>query len=161
MQEIIIPNAKVFLGVGATFWRCTDDFGVVRAYILALYGEFWRWGASPMPEFGDGEPLGIGLIMDRTIHYFQDRTDIWIVRSTISRIGLSTGPNGIESKYRESKNRNRNRKGSKIIPASRNRNQNISKLLYRSKSESEPDRNRNPIEIEIPATRKCKAFCRF
>ena len=27
-----------------------------------------------------------GLIMDRTIHYFQDRTDIWIVRSTISRI---------------------------------------------------------------------------
>ena len=26
--------------------------------------------------------------MDRTIHYFQDRTDIWIVRSTISRIGL-------------------------------------------------------------------------
>ena len=32
----------------------------------------------------------IGLIyMDRTIHYFQDGTDIWIVRSTISRIGLS------------------------------------------------------------------------
>ena len=30
----------------------------------------------------------IGLGMDRTIHYFQDRTDIWIVRSTISRIGL-------------------------------------------------------------------------
>ena len=27
--------------------------------------------------------------MDRTIHYFQDRTDIWIVRSTISRIGLN------------------------------------------------------------------------
>ena len=26
--------------------------------------------------------------MDRTIHYFQDRTDIWIVRSNISRIGL-------------------------------------------------------------------------
>ena len=27
--------------------------------------------------------------MDRTIHHFQDRTDIWIVRSTISRIGLN------------------------------------------------------------------------
>ena len=27
-------------------------------------------------------------IVDRTIQYFQDRTDIWIVRSTISRIGL-------------------------------------------------------------------------
>ena len=27
--------------------------------------------------------------MDRTIHYFQDRTDIWIARSTISRIGLT------------------------------------------------------------------------
>ena len=27
--------------------------------------------------------------MDRTIHYFQDRNDIWIVRSTISGIGLS------------------------------------------------------------------------
>ena len=34
--------------------------------------------------------INIGLIdMDRTIQYFQDRTDIWIVRSTISRIGLS------------------------------------------------------------------------
>ena len=27
-------------------------------------------------------------IVDRTIQYFQDRTDIWTVRSTISRIGL-------------------------------------------------------------------------
>ena len=27
--------------------------------------------------------------MDRTIQYFQDRTNIWIVRSNISRIGLS------------------------------------------------------------------------
>ncbi len=33
--------------------------------------------------------INIGANMDRTIHYFQDRTDIWIVRSTISRIGLS------------------------------------------------------------------------
>ena len=29
--------------------------------------------------------------MDRTIHYFQDRTDIWIARSIISRIGLIYG----------------------------------------------------------------------
>ena len=28
----------------------------------------------------------IELSMDRTIHYFQDRTDIWIVQSNISRI---------------------------------------------------------------------------
>ena len=55
---------KVFFGVAATFWRCTEDFGVVRAYILALYGEFWRWGTTPMPKFGVGEHLGI----ERTVH---------------------------------------------------------------------------------------------
>ena len=30
-------------------------------------------------------------ILDRTIHYFQDRINIWIVRSNISRIGLIYG----------------------------------------------------------------------
>ena len=42
----------------------------------------------PTPR--DPRDINIGLTdMDGTIQYFQHRTDIWIVRSTISRIGLS------------------------------------------------------------------------
>ena len=45
----------------------------------------------------------VGLIMHRTIQYFQDRTDIWIVRFNISRIiGRSEIPdNLIFSKVRD------------------------------------------------------------
>ena len=47
---------------------------------------------TPPARRPPGPPLkkvfNIGANMDRTIHYFQDRTDIWIVRSNISRIGL-------------------------------------------------------------------------
>ena len=63
-------------------------------------GELWgrrrrRRRRRHRPHATPGDPpatprdINIGANMDRTIHYFQDRTDIWIVRSTISRIGLS------------------------------------------------------------------------
>ena len=80
----------------ATCWQLTSTQLRSRPLKKSIYFFFISTGGLSPP--GPPTLLIWGIYnlekryyMDRTIHYFQDRTDIWIVRSNISRIGLIYG----------------------------------------------------------------------